>query len=177
MPVFKFSKPFSRSMNSEPITETDLDFNKLTAKDYIKSFSNVDVNEIDLVAYGKLGFQQARNLIASAIDCIPDMLYDMSIIDYKQLEKACFAWFLHIEVKPEQIIDFENEMTVKDYLTIRSRNALRDGELLSTKASPKTRQDIISFVTKKKIEELEVLPIVEYIPLDIQCASFFSELI
>lgn len=173
----KLSKPFTRSMNSEPISEIELNFDKLTAKNYIDSFHNQDGNELELIAYGKLGFLQAKNLIANAIDCVPEMLDDLSIIDYRAIEKECFAWFFSTVYNNEAPkTTFEN-LGVKDYLAIRSRNAINDGDSLTNKASAKTRESIISFITKKPINEVEAMPIKDYIPLDIQCASFFSELV
>lgn len=173
----KLSKPFTRSMNSEPISEIELDFDKLTAKNYIDSFHNQDGNELELIAYGKLGFLQAKNLIANAVDCVPEMLDDLSIMDYRAIEKECFAWFFGAVYNNETPkATFEN-LGVKDYLAIRSRNAINDGDSLTNKASAKTRESIISFITKKPINEVEAMPIKDYIPLDIQCASFFSELV
>lgn len=174
--IFTLSKPFYKSMNSEPITEIDIDFDRLTAKDYIDSFSNQNGNEVDLIAYGKLGFQQAKNLIAKAMGCIPEALDDISLLDYHKLEQMCFNWFLSTEFSENEEVKFDN-ISVKDYIAIRSQNSLSDGSYLSNRASAKTRIAIISFATKKKINELETTPIREYIALDIQCASFFSILV
>jgi len=174
--LFKFSQPFVRTMNSEAITEIEIDFNKLTAKQYIESYSNMDKRELDLIAYGKLGFRQAKNLIASAVDCIPEMLDSLPLIpDYKELEKECFLWFATENFDSDEELDF-NKITLDTYLSIRSENVLYDMDTLSTKASAKTRMAIISAVSKKSIKELEEMSIKDYIPLDIKCASFFSEL-
>ena len=80
--LFTLSKPFQKTMNSESVKEIDIDFDKLTAKDYVDSFSNQDGNELELIAYGKLGFLQSKNLIAKAIGGIPEML--------DELENHCY---------------------------------------------------------------------------------------
>lgn len=175
--LIKFSQPFLRTMNSEPIEEIELDFNKLTAKQYVESYTNMDKKELDLIAYGKLGFRQARNLIASAIDCIPEMLDSMPLLpDYRELEKQCFLWFATSNFDSDIELDF-NKMGLEMYLSIRSENAMNELDTLSTRASAKTRLEIISSITKKSVQELEEMPINEYIPMDMKCASFFSELV
>lgn len=175
--IITLSKPFLRTMNSEPITEIDLDFNKLTAKQYIDSYNNMDQKELDLIAYGKLGWFQARNLIASAVDCIPEMLDEMPLLpDYRTLEKQCFMWFATSNFDSDIELDF-NKMGLQTYLSIRSENAMNELDTLSTRASAKTRLAIISSITKKSVQELEEMSINDYIPLDMKCASFFSELV
>ena len=174
--LFTLSKPFYKSINSEPIKEVEINFDELKAKDYIDSFQNLPGNELDLVAYGKMGFLQGQKLIASAIGCIPEMLDEMPLEDYREIEKECFAWFF-ASINQDKKIETLNffEISTKDYLAIRSRNSIQESTI-GTMAGAKTREMLISFITKKKIEELEAMPIKEYLILDIQCASFFSTL-
>lgn len=174
--LFTLSKPFQKTMNSESVKEIDIDFDKLTAKDYVDSFSNQDGNELELIAYGKLGFLQSKNLIAKTIGCIPEMLDEMPLEDYREIEKECFAWFFANINQPKDVemLDF-SRMSVKDYLAIRSRNSIQE-TTIGTMAGAKTREMLISFMTKKKTEELEAMTIKDYLLLDIQCASFFSTL-
>lgn len=179
MPILKLSKPFLRTMNSEPVNELDVDFSKITTKQYIDSYRDIDSNEIELVAYKKPGFYQMRNLISYAVDCVPNMLDPMPVIpDYKKLERMCLEWLngiFNIEEK-ENEVKFET-MTVDQYLKIRSKNALMDMDSRIAKASVTTRRDIISCVTGKTIEQIEAMPVEEYIYLDIKCAGFFSEIV
>lgn len=182
MAIIELSQPFLKTMNGESVKEIDVDFSKITTKQYIDSYRDIDSNEIELVAYKKPGFYQMRNLIANAINCIPDMLNSMPLIpDYKRLEKMCLIWLWDIfnrdtDEKENQKIQFE-KITVDQYLKIRSKNALNDLDSPIAKASVYTRRDLISCATGKTIEQLEALPVEEYIFFDVKCASFFSEIV
>ena len=96
--------------------------------------------------------------------------------DYREIEKECFAWFFVNINQPKDVemLDF-SRMSVKDYLAIRSRNSIQE-TTIGTMAGAKTREMLISFMTKKKTDELEAMTIKDYLLLDIQCASFFSTL-
>ena len=176
MAIVELSKPFSKTMNGEPVTELDVDFSKITVKQYIES--NKDVNEVELIAYKKLGWYQSRKLIAYATDCIPETLSELPLIpDYKRLERMCFLWATELFRKEiDEKIKFE-KISVDQYLAIRSKNTFEDMDTITTKASATTRRDLIACATGKTIQQLEEMPIEEYIPLDIECASFFSELV
>lgn len=178
MATIQLSQPFLKTMNGEAVNELEVDFSKITTKQYIESYKNIDSKEIDLIAYGKIGFRQAKNLIAYAIDCIPEMLNSMPLLpDYQKLEKMCFIWSWGVINKQiDESVKFE-KISVDQYIKIRSDNALNDLDSVSAKASETTRRDLIACATGKTIEELETMPVEEYIPLDIKCASFFSELL
>lgn len=171
--VFKFQKPFVKNINSEAISEIDLDFNMLNAKDYIECISTASQDgEVDLSVAYKLGAKACRNILAKVIGCIPDFINDISLVDFRKLESECMKWFIESVSSNDAEFDF-SKITTAQYIDLRSKDAINEVGNVGNVISAKSRLGFISVVTGKTQADLETLPAFEYIPMDIACANFF----